>query len=36
MDIINIFKDFLKNRTNLLEKKTLKEDMQIFLRQTNI
>ena len=36
MDIINIFKDFLKNRTNILEKKTLKEEMQIFLKQTNI
>ena len=36
MDIINIFKDFLKNRTNILEKKSLREDMQIFLRQTNI
>ena len=36
MDIINIFKDFLKNRTNLSEKKTLTEEMKIFLRQTNI
>ena len=35
MDIINIFKDFLKNRTNILEKKSLKEDMQIFLNQSN-
>ena len=36
MDIINIFKDFLKNRTNLFEKKALNEEMKIFLRQTNI
>ena len=36
MDIINIFKDFIKNRTNLFEKKTLNEEMKIFLRQTHI
>ena len=36
MDIINIFKDFLKNRTNLFEKRTLNEEMKIFLRQTHI
>ena len=36
MDIINIFQDFLKNRTNLYEKHSLNEDMKIFLRQTNI
>ena len=36
MDIINIFKDFLKSRTNLFEKQTLNEEMKIFLRQTNI
>ena len=35
MDIINIFQDFLKNRTNLYEKHSLNEDMKIFLRQTN-
>ena len=36
MDIINIFQDFLKNRTNLYEKHSLNEDMKIFLKQTNI
>ena len=36
MDIIIIFQDFLKNRTNLLEKRTLNEEMKIFLKQTNI
>lgn len=36
MDIINIFKDFLKNRTNLFEKRTLNDEIKIFLRQTNI
>ena len=36
MDIINIFQDFLKNRTNLYEKHSLKEQMKIFLKQTHI
>ena len=36
MDIINIFKDFLKSRTNLLEKRTLSEEMKIFLKENNI
>ena len=30
MDIINIFKDFLKNRTNIVEKQTLNKEMKFF------
>ena len=35
MDIINIFKDFLNQRTNIIDKKSLNEEMKVFLRQTN-
>ena len=35
MDIINIFKDFLKNRTNFFENPTLNEEMKIFLKPNN-
>ena len=36
MDIIIIFKDFLKSRTNLFEKNKLTEEMKIFLSKTTI
>ena len=36
MDIINIFNGFLTSKTNLFEKRTLNEEMKIFLKQTNI